>query len=186
MEAAMAAIVGSPAGTSDRVRRWPVTGDRSPAAVARVRSKADSSDWRIPVQLRHLTASAALVAAAAVPLAGCGGSGGSGNASAQSGGSARHAKPSGSSHAKASSGTTSLGIANFKFAPASVTVRRGTRITVTNKDTTAHTATADDGHSFDTGDIDPGATATVTLSKAGTYEFHCSIHPFMHGTLVVR
>ena len=50
----------------------------------------------------------------------------------------------------------------------------------------AHTATADSGNSFDTGNIDPGSSATFTLSKVGTYSYHCSIHPFMHGTLTVR
>lgn len=59
-------------------------------------------------------------------------------------------------------------------------------ITVTNHDSTAHTTTADDGKSFDTGNIDPGSSATIRLSKPGTYKYHCNIHPFMHGTLVVK
>jgi len=77
-------------------------------------------------------------------------------------------------------------IDNFKFMPASLTVTRGTRITIGNHDGTAHTATADNGSSFDTGDIGPDSSATFTLSRAGTYKYHCSIHPFMHGTLVVK
>ena len=36
---------------------------------------------------------------------------------------------------------------------------------------------------FDTGDIDGGSSAKVTLKKAGTYKYHCNIHSFMHGTL---
>jgi plastocyanin len=64
-------------------------------------------------------------------------------------------------------------------------VSQGT-ITVTNRDTTAHTTTADDGKSFDTGNIDPGSSATISPPKAGTYKYHCNIHPFMHGTLVVK
>ena len=127
------------------------------------------------VQLRHLIASLAPLAALAALVAGCGGSGDTAPAT-QSGGSAQHAALSGDS----------VTISNFKFTPASVTVSRGARITVANHDSTAHTATADDGKSFDTGDIDPGSSATVSLSKSGTYRYHCSIHPFMHGTLVVR
>jgi plastocyanin len=127
------------------------------------------------VDLRHLTVSLVALAALAAPVAGCGGSDDTPPA-AQSGGSAQHAALSGDA----------LTISNFKFTPASVTVSRGARITVTNHDTTAHTATADDGHSFDTGNIDPRSSATLAPSKAGTYRYHCSIHPFMHGTLVVR
>ena len=79
-----------------------------------------------------------------------------------------------------------MSISGFAFESASLTVKSGTKVTVANNDSTAHTFTADDGHSFDTGDIDPGSSATLKLSKAGTYRYHCSIHPFMHGTLVVK
>jgi plastocyanin len=127
------------------------------------------------VELRHVIASLAALAALGALVAGCGGSGGTAS-TAQSGGSAQPAASSGDS----------VTISNFKFAPASVTVSRGARVTVANHDSTAHTATADNGKSFDTGDIDPGSSATVSLSKAGTYKYHCSIHSFMHGTLVVR
>ena len=64
-------------------------------------------------------------------------------------------------------------------------MKQGTRIIVTNHDTTAHTATADRGNSFDTGNISSGSSATFTLSKVGTYSYHCRIHPFMHGTATV-
>jgi plastocyanin len=57
---------------------------------------------------------------------------------------------------------------------------------VTNSDSTAHTATADDGHTFDTGTIDPGASKTISATKPRTYPYHCSIHPFMHGKIVVN
>ena len=77
-------------------------------------------------------------------------------------------------------------ISNFKFSPASLTVKPGAGVTVTNQDSTAHTATADDGQSFDTGTLDQGASQTISVSKPGSYPYHCSIHPFMHGTLVVK
>jgi plastocyanin len=128
------------------------------------------------VPLRHVIASLVALTAVAGPIAGCGGSDPSPAA----------AKPSASSQPAQSGGSDSVTISDFKFAPASLTVDRGARVTVTNRDSTAHTATADNGKSFDTGDIDPGSSATITLSKAGTYSYHCSIHPFMHGKLVVR
>lgn len=92
---------------------------------------------------------------------------------------------SGSSQSPPSAGTAAVTIGNFKFVPACLTVSQDT-ITLTNRDTTAHTTTADDGKSFDTGNIDPGSSATISLSKQGTYKYHCNIHPFMHGTLVVK
>ncbi len=56
---------------------------------------------------------------------------------------------------------------------------------VTNDDGTAHTVTAAD-KSFDTGDLDGGATATITLAKAGTYQYFCNIHNYMTGTIEVK
>jgi len=40
--------------------------------------------------------------------------------------------------------------------------------------------------SFDTGTLDPGSSQAVSVSKPGNYAYHCNIHPFMKGTLVVR
>ena len=76
-------------------------------------------------------------------------------------------------------------INGFKFAPASVTVKTGAKVTITNNDSTAHTATADDGNSSDTGPLDPGSSQTISVSKPGSYPYHCSIHPFMKATIVV-
>ena len=92
---------------------------------------------------------------------------------------------SGSSQSPPSAGTAAVTIDNFKFVPACLTVSQDT-ITLINRDTTAHTTTADDGKSFDTGNIDPGSSATISQAKPGTYKYHCNIHPFMHGTLVVK
>ncbi|MYZ34389.1 hypothetical protein GT002_04525 [Streptomyces sp. SID4917] len=76
---------------------------------------------------------------------------------------------------------------NFAFMPAALTVAPGARITVTNKDDTAHTVTATAGKAFDTGTVDAGRTVTFTApAKAGVYPYICTIHPFMKGTLTVR
>ena len=124
------------------------------------------------LNLRHLTLSLGLIAPAAIAIAGCGGS--------SSAATAKKSPPA------ASGAASAIAISNFAFEPHTLTVSKGTRITVTNNDGTTHTATADDGHPFDTGDIGPGSTATVTLSTAGTYTYDCSIHPYMHGTIIVR
>ena len=60
-----------------------------------------------------------------------------------------------------------------------------TAVTVTNDDGTMHTLTADD-KSFDTGDLDGGASATITIATAGTYEYHCDIHNYMTGTIEAK
>ena len=62
---------------------------------------------------------------------------------------------------------------------------RARRSTFTNHDQTAHTATSQQ-LGFDTGTINPGQSATVTLDKPGTYTYYCQFHPFMHGTIIVE
>ena len=61
----------------------------------------------------------------------------------------------------------------------------GTIVTWTNHDGVAHSITADDG-SFDSGNIAPGGTWRRTFPRAGRWTFHCTPHPFMHGTVVVK
>jgi plastocyanin len=84
-------------------------------------------------------------------------------------------------HAAGSSGVT---IKNFAFSPGSVSVHVGDTITWTNQDSAAHTATATNG-SFDTGIIQKGKSGSHTFTSAGTISYICSVHPFMHGTVVV-
>jgi plastocyanin len=78
-----------------------------------------------------------------------------------------------------------VAIRMFAFSPATVQLERGGKITFTNFDSTAHTATADDGTSFDSGTLDQGQSKTITFTKAGTYTYHCAFHAFMTGTVVV-
>ncbi|HEV2633507.1 MAG TPA: cupredoxin domain-containing protein [Actinocrinis sp.] len=78
-------------------------------------------------------------------------------------------------------------IKNFAFAPASLTVAPGAKVTVTNDDTVAHTVTATGSKAFDTGDIGGGKTVTFTAPSAdGSYAYICSIHQYMQGTLIVK
>ena len=84
-------------------------------------------------------------------------------------------------HAAGDPGDT---ISDFKFAPATITIHVGDTITWTNNGPTDHTATATDG-SFDTGTLKKGQSASHTFTSAGTFAYICSLHPFMHGTVVV-
>jgi len=80
---------------------------------------------------------------------------------------------------------SAVSIANFAFDPDTVTIQVGDTVTWTNNDGTAHTATAGDG-SFNTGNIGPGGSDSVTFDTAGSFAYHCTIHPQMTGTVVVQ
>lgn len=76
-------------------------------------------------------------------------------------------------------------IAGNAFSPASITVKVGDSVTWTNNDSLSHTVTADD-NSFASSDLANGATFSFTFTKAGTFPYHCSIHPSMTATVVVE
>ncbi len=78
----------------------------------------------------------------------------------------------------------SVNIANMAFSPASYSVKAGITVTWTNNDNMTHTVTANDS-SFDSGNITVGSSYSKTFSMAGTYPYHCTIHPGMKGTIVV-
>jgi plastocyanin len=81
-------------------------------------------------------------------------------------------------------GTVAVAIKDFAFSPAQVSAKVGDVIAFSNGDSTAHTATLDDG-SCTTGDIAPGTTSALVITAPGTYPFHCSIHTSMKGTITV-
>jgi plastocyanin len=76
-------------------------------------------------------------------------------------------------------------IMNFAFLPARVEVSPGTRVVWTNQDSDPHTVTTDQP-GFSSQALDTGQTYAAVLTKAGTFAYHCTIHPFMHGTVVVE
>lgn len=75
-------------------------------------------------------------------------------------------------------------IVEFTYEPDPVVVQVGGKVIWQNEDTAPHTATADDG-SFDTGTIEKGKLGSATFKEAGTFTYHCEIHPTMHGTVEV-
>jgi len=78
----------------------------------------------------------------------------------------------------------SVTIKDFSFSPSTVTIAVGGTVTWTNNGSSAHTVTADDG-SFDSGDLSQGKTYSHTFDTAGTFAYHCSIHPNMKAEVVV-
>ena len=74
-------------------------------------------------------------------------------------------------------------IDNFAFSPATLKVKVGQQVTWTNQQPgVTHTVTADGG-TFDH-PMPSGATFSFTFARAGTFAYHCKIHPSMHGTIV--
>jgi plastocyanin len=80
--------------------------------------------------------------------------------------------------------SAAVSIVDFAFQPASVEIATGGTVTWTNTGQAPHTVTADDG-SFDSGTLSPGATFSQTFATAGTFTYHCNIHPQMTATVIV-
>jgi plastocyanin len=137
--------------------------------IRRCRSRVTGGMRTISIRTRGALVALAL----AIPLAACGSSGSSSSTAAKS------------SAAAPAAGKLAVKISGYAFAPATATVAVGSRITFTNHDATAHTATSNQP-AFDTGTVKPGQSATVTLGKPGTYTYYCQFHAFMHGTVIVR
>ncbi|HEY6730083.1 MAG TPA: cupredoxin domain-containing protein [Solirubrobacterales bacterium] len=82
------------------------------------------------------------------------------------------------------SAAKTVSIKNFAFQPATLRVNRGARVAFTNTSNAAHTATK--SGSFDTARIAPGKTKTIQFNQRGSFAYHCKIHPFMKGKVVVE
>src|SRR5215216_2546551 len=82
--------------------------------------------------------------------------------------------------------TRTVVIKNFSFKPAHITIKRGTKVRWINKDTSPHTATANNGRSFDSGRLGKGQSYTHTFKSTGKKPYHCEIHPDLKGTITVK
>jgi plastocyanin len=125
--------------------------------------------------MRRLVGPLLLVAAVAIIAAACSGTGPS----------AYGAPASTAATTTAATATNAATIRGFSFQPDVLKVKVGAKVTWTNDDTVAHTVTADT-NSFASGDLQPGGSFSFTFTRPGTYAYHCSIHPSMHGSVVVR
>ena len=77
------------------------------------------------------------------------------------------------------------------YDPSPITVKSGTAVKWTNEDSTLHTVTSglpeqgSVGTLFDSSIISLGQTFTHTFAKTGTFDYSCTLHPFMHGQILV-
>ncbi|MGI9145825.1 MAG: cupredoxin domain-containing protein [Chloroflexota bacterium] len=74
--------------------------------------------------------------------------------------------------------------AKWGFAPGTLRVRPGTWITWSNAGQDPHTVTASDG-SFDSGNLDPSEGFSWLFADAGTFQYTCTLHPWMTGKVIV-
>jgi len=75
-------------------------------------------------------------------------------------------------------------IENMQFSPQTLTIKRGDRVVWANKDLVPHTATA--AKAFDSRSVAPNASWSYVARKPGRYDYVCTLHPTMKGTLVVE
>jgi plastocyanin len=90
--------------------------------------------------------------------------------------------------APAAASSLNIDVQGFKFPP-NTEVTAGTKVTWTNKDSVGHTVTSGtrpnkDGK-FD-GDLPAGGTFSFTFTTAGTYQYFCTVHSSMNGTITVK
>lgn len=76
-----------------------------------------------------------------------------------------------------------VAIENFSFNPASVEILTGNTVRWKNTDSVTHTVR---GPTFESGELRRGDTYDFLFTDAGTYNYNCSIHPYMKGTVVVN
>ena len=84
-----------------------------------------------------------------------------------------------------SAADNNVSIVDFAFQPKAVSITTGSTVTWTNKAGQAHTVTADNG-SFDSSQLAPNDSFANVFDTAGTFAYHCSIHPQMTATVVVK
>jgi plastocyanin len=120
-------------------------------------------------------------------VAGCGGDDDDGGGGAQK---SEQPAESGGGGDKQSGGGAGGGaqvvMQGIKFNPASVTVSAGDTVTWTNEDSVGHDVTGDGFKSGDPGGLQNGDTFKHTFPKAGTFDYVCTVHPGMAGSVKVK
>jgi plastocyanin len=80
-------------------------------------------------------------------------------------------------------GASTLGADAYR--PNPLNIATGTTVTWTNSDSVTHTSTSNNS-TWNSGNIPPGGQFSFTFSTAGTFQYHCAIHPGMVGSVVVQ
>ena len=94
-------------------------------------------------------------------------------------------QPLHAAQAAAAKNGAKVSIANFVFTPGEITIAPGETVTWANDDGAPHGLEYQDG-AKGVDPLLPGASFTRRFDQPGTYEYHCSVHPYMTGRVVVR
>jgi plastocyanin len=84
------------------------------------------------------------------------------------------------------SGGAQVSMKDIKFDPSDVTIKTGETVTWTNDDSVGHDVTGDDFKSGDPGGLQNGDTFEHTFDTAGTFDYVCTVHPGMKGSVTVK
>ncbi|MBI2846707.1 MAG: cupredoxin family copper-binding protein [Chloroflexi bacterium] len=79
-------------------------------------------------------------------------------------------------------GAIEVTIQSFAFSPATLTIKKGTTVTWTNKDSVPHTVK---GWGTESSSMGAGQSYSYKFDSAGTYDYICGVHPYMKATVVV-
>ena len=83
-------------------------------------------------------------------------------------------------------GQNKIEIKDFAFNPQTITVKSGDKITWINRDEEPHTIVSVGKKFPKSSALDTDQEFSITVSAPGTYEYFCSVHPKMTGTIVVE
>ncbi|HYP48955.1 MAG TPA: plastocyanin/azurin family copper-binding protein [Thermoleophilaceae bacterium] len=119
-------------------------------------------------------------------LAGCGGDDDDGGEDSAGGGEATQEEPASGDSSGGAKKSVSVSMKNIKFAPATVTVAKGGKVSWKNDDTAPHDVTADEFKSGEAGGMKTGDTFEHTFETAGSFGYVCTVHPGMEGTVEVK
>jgi plastocyanin len=123
-----------------------------------------------------------------VVVAGCGNSddGGGGDDAQNAEQPAEQGSAGGGGADTGSGGGAKVSMKGIKFNPANVTVKAGDKVTWTNNDSVGHDVTGDNFKSGDAGGMQNGDTFAHTFDKKGTFDYVCTVHSGMEGSVTVK
>jgi len=98
---------------------------------------------------------------------------------------AKQTSPASKNMEAAAAAANQVVIENFSFAPATLTVKAGTKVTWINRDDVPHTVNENEKR-FKSGPMDTDDQFSYTFSDPGTFNYFCALHPKMTGQIIVQ